>query len=167
LYINRGTARHFVKDNTLFNVFAWGGECFSNRSGNFFRKIRDFDLKLYGNHVIRYSLVPHSADFRLGDYHRTVAVKNFPPISKITPCNKAIPREKTFFCLENENLSVSDIIHENGGICLRCFENSGVSLTKVSIDRFDNKMDVTIRSLDNEKLGKIGKYQIFNIQLRR
>jgi hypothetical protein len=59
-YFNSGTTKHWVEDNVLANVLAWGGDNFSNRDAGLWEYVKKYDLRLRGTHVIEYSLCIHS-----------------------------------------------------------------------------------------------------------
>ena len=65
VYINRGTARHWVRDGVLANTLAWGGNDWSNRihRGLWAKLIaqHNYNLNLNGRQVIEYSLIPFGA----------------------------------------------------------------------------------------------------------
>jgi hypothetical protein len=57
-YVNRGTAKHWVRDGVIANVLAWGGNSIGNRDELFWDESK-YDVRLYGKQKIQYSLIPY------------------------------------------------------------------------------------------------------------
>jgi hypothetical protein len=80
-YLHQGTFKHWVKDQTLVNLFAWGEE--TNAIGD--RMGRDnwaksFDQRLRGKHTIHSAIYPHMGDWRAAGLPAVARFFAMPPV---------------------------------------------------------------------------------------
>lgn len=79
-FFHQGTYKHWVTDNILVNLFAWGENTdrIGNRQG-WERWLKSFDSRLSGMHEIHCAIYPHNGDWRAADVVAAAPAYHHPP----------------------------------------------------------------------------------------
>ncbi len=130
-YINMGTPKHWIHDNVIANVFAWGaqGRQFTNRMMK--EWVKDLDLRLDGKQVFNYSIYPHEGDWK--DAKVPIIAKSYcEPLLGFQvkgDNNTTSPSEISLFTLEPINMIPTSIQRTEKGIHCRFYETFGDTTT--------------------------------------
>ncbi len=110
-YFHQGTFKHWVKENTLFNLFAWGEE--TNAIGDrFWREnwAKSFDQRLNGRHTIHAALYPHPGDWRTADVIGAAQSYNTPPLAFVAERHPGdLPSQLNLFALQARELAPTGV----------------------------------------------------------
>jgi hypothetical protein len=94
-FLHRGTFKHWVSDNALYNLFAWGEE--TNAIGDrIYREnwAKSFDQRLNGIHTIRTAVYPHEGDWRAGQVVGEASSYSASPYGVLTTCHAGALRPR-------------------------------------------------------------------------
>jgi len=110
VYINRGTVKHWVKDDVIANVLAWGSKTFDNRIHfDFWTQKQQYDIRLYGKQNIEYFLIP-SGTFNGSQIVHDVNDLVFPVFSAKGK------GQKSFYKSTNNDLAVTAVFEKDGQV---------------------------------------------------
>ena len=123
-YFHQGTIKHWVKDQTLINLFAWGEDtdAIGNRIG-MYRWPKTFDQRLDGSHTIQYSIYPHYGDWRSGDVIGMARSFNNPQLALVKDPEKSgnLPPEMDLFQIMSQDQIATAIKMENSELLCRLY----------------------------------------------
>lgn len=112
-YINRGTIKHWVRNGTIANVLAWGGNHFDNRMHfDFWTGQQDYDLRLYGSQRVEYWLIPH------GRFDGVTVVRDAMALAAPAFVVKG-GGEKSFYAVQHQDLAATAVFHQDGELWAR------------------------------------------------
>ena len=126
-YLHQGTIKHWVKDRTLVNLFAWGEntDAIGNRMG-LERWPKTFDQRLDGCHTIRYSIYPHPGDWRTGKVIQMARSVTQPPLPFLNEGHSGgkLPPQIDLFQIENPDHIATAVKVENSDLLCRLYSVS-------------------------------------------
>lgn len=134
--MNHGTLKHWVKNDVLAMVLAWGQNSndFSNRLQR--RWAKPFDLRLKGTQIIRYSIYPHSGNWKSAGIADWAMAQIHPPIAVLQDNNRSgnLPPEINLLHIKSLNTIPTSIRYEKGKLVCRFYEGYGNHAASVKID---------------------------------
>ena len=81
-FFHQGTPKHWVNEDTLVNLFAWGEDTDAIHNGlGHNRWLKSFDQRLNGSHRIDSAVYVHTGNWRTGAVAEAALAYNFPPVS--------------------------------------------------------------------------------------
>jgi len=165
-YFNRGTTKHWIKDRALANVFAWGGNKFSNRHPGLWEHVDKYDLRLTGEHTIEYALFPHPGDYRGGNVpreaqHYAVPLCAYASKKALPPASSA----KMGIDLAPVNLICTAVLPDANGLKLRVYEAFGKAVKQSDLRHSPGFSHCTIFNLSGRRINTIHPFQICTIHL--
>jgi hypothetical protein len=163
--MNRGTLKHWVKDNVLAMVVAWGQNSndFSNRLHRYWSK--PFDLRLKESQVIRYSIYPHAGDWRTANVPDWAMAMTNPPISLFQDTKHAgkLPPKSTLLQIKNANVIPTSVRNEKGRLICRFYEGHGKSVAELNCVKEGTRKKFSAKDLSGKSIRKITPYKIGEI----
>jgi alpha-mannosidase len=122
-YFHKGTFKHWVKNNTLVNLFAWGEE--TNAIGS--RMWRPdwnkcFDQRLNGTHTIETALYPHAGDWRAAEVNAAAQSFGTPLFVSVEERHEgSLPSSLNLLNIANPQVSATMVKAENGALVCRAY----------------------------------------------
>ncbi len=166
--VNQGTLKHWVKDNVLAMVIAWGKNSndFSNRLHRYWSK--PFDLRLKGTQVIRYSIYPHAGDWKSANIPDWAMAMTRPAtgVYQDTKHSGNLPPALTLLQIKNENIIPSSIRAEKGKIICRYYEGHGKSVASLNCSSNGARKKFIMNDLSGKVIHKIAPYKIGEISVK-
>lgn len=161
-YINKGTPKHWVRNGVMANVIGWGGNKFTNRHHLMWLKYTQYDLKLYGSHVVSYSIYPHKNDCSQAKVVNIAQNLSFPLLAFLeNGHNGSLKREESFFKLSPDSLVTTSIRSLGGKVNCRVYNVGEKTSPKVKGAELIRICDLSGRQID-----EIEKFQIANLVIR-
>lgn len=116
VYVNRGTIKHWIKDDVIANVIAWGSNIFGNRIHfDFWTSKQQYDINVYGKHTIEYFLIPQ------GKFDGSSIVRQVSDVT--TPVFMTNGKgEKSFYELKDNGYDVTAMYEDNGQLWTRGYK---------------------------------------------
>ena len=167
-YFHHGTIKHWVKDQTLINLFAWGEDtdAIGNRMG-IYRWPKTFDQRLDGLHTIKYSIYPHAGDWRMGNVIQMARSITNPPLPFIKAANGSgdLPPQKGLFQIGNPDHIATAIKMENSDFLCRLYS---VSLKEEPVQIQVHGLEIKeITMISGETTQNLAPYKIGKILLKK
>jgi hypothetical protein len=159
-YLHQGTLKHWVKDNVLTNLFAWGEDtdAIGNRLGRG-RWPKAFDQRLTGRHTIRAALYPHAGDWRAADVVGVARSFVYPPLAFLTTTRDGqLPASLDVFELSGSHLAATAIMVEARQVMCRFY--SYASQPQPVELRLEKMKLAGLSALAGDPLDEIGPFQI-------
>lgn len=116
VYVNKGTTKHWINNNVMANVVAWGGNHFSNRMHwKAWTSCPQYDLRLYGKQKIEYYLIPCD---------RFDAAKIIHTVDRIiAPVYLSKGKgENSFYQVKNKDLKITAVYSKENNVWLRGYK---------------------------------------------
>jgi hypothetical protein len=137
VYVNRGTVKHWVDNNVIANVIAWGSCILDNRIHfDFWTQKQQYDIRLYGRHKIEYYLIP----FGEFDGNKIVRTVN----DAVSPVFMTKGRgNRSFYNVPDDNIAVTAIYAQDKQVWMRGYK------------------------MPSNKISSYRNFEIFNQQLDR
>ena len=116
VYVNRGTVKHWVKDDVIANVIAWGSNTFGNRIHfDFWTEKQQYDIRVYGKQKIEYFLIPQ------GEFDGGAIVRQVSDV--VTPVFVANGKgSKSFYDMGGCNCEVTSVYEKGGQTWMRGYK---------------------------------------------
>ena len=164
-YLNRGTTKHWLQNDVLANVLAWGGNWFSNRHPGIWEYVRKYDIRLYGKHTLEYTIYVHGDECLNGLVPLTAEAFGSPLKAIQTSSHSGVLAESDgIMTIGAENIVTTAVSRDpdSGDLYCRCFESCGreTSLEQLGID---SRHRVELFGFRGEKIQSIRPYQIFEM----
>src|SRR5207244_9220610 len=109
-YFHQGTLKHWVVDQVVVNLFAWGEEtdAIGNRM-DMTRWPKCFDQRLRGTHKIQTAIYPHRGDWRSANVIGAARSYGMPPLAYVADAHPGkLPADMNVFELaDNEIVSTA------------------------------------------------------------
>jgi alpha-mannosidase len=164
-YLDQGTLKHWVKDDTLVNLFAWGEhtDAIGNRL-DLVRWPKCFDQRLRGRHVIHTAVYPHSGDWRSADVIG-VARSYGTPLSAVQTERHAgpLPRQCTLLKLTDAELVATSVQVEADELLCRLYSIKP-QRTALAAELHGLRV-VGLQSIAGQALQEIGPFQIAHLRM--
>lgn len=167
-YLNRGTTKHWVRDRTIVNLLAWGGNQFSNRNPGLWENVNKYDIRLYGVYIIECSLYIHSGDWVEGGVPRVAELYLNPLKEHWAPSHKGkLPERYGIFEIKSPNIVTTAVQRGdvNGSLKCRVFETCGREISRENVELVSEFKGVNFKSLSGNDISSIKPYQIVEIEL--
>jgi alpha-mannosidase len=167
-YFNLGTTKHWIRNNVLANVLAWGGNRFSNRHPGLWEYVDKYDLRLHGSHTIEYAIYPHPGDYRTGNVPRAAQDFTVPLCACVSGASpKTADDEPAGFNLMPKNLVCTAVLPNEKGMALRVYESHGREVGCNEISRSPGFAGCAVLDLGGRAIRTIEPFQICTIQVNR
>jgi hypothetical protein len=165
-YLHAGTGKHWVKDSTLVNLFAWGEdtEAIGSRLWRY-NWPKSFDQRLNGTHTIRSALYPHSGTWRSADVmgiSRNFGMK--PLCVPGVPQKGILPNTSAVLTIKDPGVCVTSVRSEASQLVCRLF-STALKPLKVRVASRLLKPE-GLSSLKGEVLEELKPYHIGELRLR-
>jgi alpha-mannosidase len=167
-YFHQGTIKHWVKDQMLVNLFAWGEDtdAIGNRIG-IYRWPKTFDQRLDGRHTIKYSIYPHQGDWRFGNVSTMARSYINPPLPFIKAANSggSLTAQMELLQIQNPDHIVTAIKVENSDLLCRLYS---VSLNEEPVKILAKGLEIKeLTAISGEVTKKLAPYKIGKILLKK
>ena len=165
-YFHQGTIKHWVKDNTLVNLFAWGEH--TDAIGNRLDPVRwpkCFDQRLRGAHTLHAAIYPHTGDWN--DAGLVAAARSFgtPPLAFATGSHPGeLPDHLNLLQFTDPRIATTSVRVQDGKIVCRLY-----SLRKRPVAvpvKSKSLQPLGLKSLTGESIGEIRPFQIAHLELK-
>lgn len=167
--VNHGTLKHWVKNNVLAMVLAWGQNSndFSNRLHRYWSK--PFDLRLKGTQVIRYSIYPHAGDWKTANIPDWAMAMTNPANAFFQDKSHSgkLPPELTLLQIKNENIIPSSIRYEKGKLICRFYEGHGKSVGSLNCITKGARNKSPVKDLSGKTINIIAPYKIGEVSFKK
>jgi alpha-mannosidase len=165
-YFHKGTFKHWVKDNTLVNLLAWGEE--TNAIGSrMWREnwVKCFDQRLTGSHRIETALYPHTGDWRSGAVWAAAESFGTPLFASVAERHEGgLPSSLSLLNIENPQIAATMVKAEAGEIMCRVY-SLGTETT--ALDLAANGLTVSsLQALDGSPISDVRPFQIGLVSLK-
>lgn len=140
VFVNRGTVKHWVEDDLMANVLAWGSNHFTNRTHwNHWISRPQYDIHLYGKQKIEYYLIPFDGfnASKIISYVEDITAPVF-----ITPGKG----EKSFHNIDNMDLQTTTFYFREEKIWVRGYKIPSSDKSKFrDFEIFDQPLEQLIK----------------------
>ncbi len=169
-YFNAGTPEHFVDDNVLRNIVAWGAETdnFNSRVYGSMKYPKIFDLSLRGRYYYRWAVMPHSYGMSAGELTALYRSWMEPPLATITKTGNGELKPMKNYVTIGSNLVPVSVEKENKGkkeIKIMVFEPNGKN-AEIKVRSSFQKVRTSAELLDGRKIKSLSPHKIGWIKLR-
>jgi hypothetical protein len=165
-YLHQGTFKHWVKDNTLVNLFAWGEE--TNAIGDRMGRenwAKCFDQRLRGRHTIHSALYPHAGDWRAAGLPAAARIYAMPPVGCIVELHDGhLPSCLRLLQLTESGVMSTGIRTDDTQIICRLYAFSDKTVP-VSIEA-DRLRVSSLQTLAGEPVSELRPFQIGMLTLQ-
>ena len=164
-YFHKGTFKHWVKEDTLVNLLAWGEE--TDAIGSRMWRVnwaKCFDQRLDGKHVIETALYPHSGNWREAEIPAAAQSFGTPLFTLQAEQHQgSLPSELNILHLAQSELSATVVKVEDQELICRLVSLAEQPVT-AAIE--SEKLNVsTMQTLAGETISDIKPFQIAVLQL--
>lgn len=167
-YFNTGTTKHWVEENALANVLAWGGNWFSNRHPGIWEYVKKYDLRLFGRHTVEASLCLHDGDWRQANAHRLAEERANPlAVCWDHPHAGRMRSAKGLMEIHSPHLGLSAVLRGRAarGIACRLYEAQGTHEDIAGLG-IDSPLRMhSVRNLAGERVKSIGPFAIVELEM--
>jgi len=162
-YMNKGTPKCWVKNSTIANILAWGGEGnqFTNRMMQ--KWVKELDLRLDGKQTFYYSIYPHKGTWQEAGVP-IIAKSYSEPLLGFQAQgngNDVLPPEISLFTFQSANIIPTSIQRTEEGLKCRFYETFG-KLTELQL-----KLAKEWQVSQTIPLKKVLPFQIFEIEIKK
>jgi len=164
-YINKGTPKHWVRNNVIANLLAWGGTKITNRCTAKVWWNKEFDLRLCGNHTFNYSVFCHNGDWIGGDVANEARRYIEPLIPFPTSSHVGrLPNSLELLNIGSKSIMSTAVQRIKNGMRVRMYETCGKTVQPdVEMNSLFNKIEST--TLRGENVEMVKPFQIVHIDL--
>lgn len=159
-YLHQGTIKHWVSENTLYNLFAWGE--YTDAIGNRLDMVRwpkCFDQRLRGTHTIHAAIMPHAGDWRAAGLVSTARSYTMPPIAVAADSHAGtLPSAMTVMRIENPEIAATAVRVEDDQVLCRLY--SVAKHNTILEANIQGLRQVQLTSLMGKTLDAVNPYQI-------
>ena len=164
-YFHLGTGKHWVRDDVLVNLFAWGEETEAIGSRMWRQNwLKCFDQRLTGSHTIRAALLPHAGDWRSA--HIVTAARGFGAEPLSIPCGAQdghLPPAETILSMRSPGACVTAVFPSESELRCRMYNaGPGLLAPRYAAKRFSRGQ---LFSLKGERLKSLRPFQIGEMRL--
>ena len=166
-YFNQGTVKHWVRDNVIANVLAWGheGNQFSSRMNTHW--IKNMDLRLKGTHTIEYSIFPHAGDWQKANVPDVARRVSGSLVAHQTSVHSAkLPGRQGILEIGPKNLMATSVQAVRGGLSCRLYDNFGKKTTP-KLKLGNGVTNSCLESLTGENISQLNPFQIGQVRVKR
>ena len=118
VYVHRGNVKHWVENDVIANVLAWGDNQFTNRLHWDWIEYTEYDIRLYGKQKIEYYIIP------LGGFDGNKITHMVADI--ISPVHIQNGQgSKSFYSIDDNSLATTAIYIKNGQVYVRGYKMPG------------------------------------------
>jgi len=163
-YFHTGTCKHWVHENTLANLLAWGEhtDAIGNRLDTIYWG-KNFDQRLRGSHAIRYALYPHGRSAGFGGIARAALAWNtrFPAYRSDSGAGR-LPEELSLLSIQNKGFTATSVFAEGEGVACRLFSTSRreqkleYSSSRISLTRLESIKGDPLRTVSPFQIARAG-----------
>jgi len=157
-YFHQGTLKHWVENNVLYNLFAWGEntEAIGSRMWRY-NWPKAFDHRLEGTHEIYYSIYPHSSNWKNNVCEVAKSV-NEEPLALFGSGNGSCEPEKQLLQL-NGGLNGTSIFYEDNNVKCRLYRYSD------RLEKLMGSLNYTLKDLKGDEVNDLNVFQIGFLEL--
>ena len=164
-YFQQGTLKHWVKDDTLVNLFAWGEH--TDGIGNRLDLVRwpkCFDQRLRGKHAIHTAVYPHPGDWRSADVIGAARSYNTPPVAVQTERHAGpLPTQRTLLTLADAEMVATSVQVKGSELLCRLYSVKA-QRTALAAEMQGLRLGL-LQSIASEALQEIKPFQIAHLYL--
>lgn len=164
-FLHTGTFKHWVSDNALYNLFAWGEE--TNAIGDrIWREnwAKSFDQRLNGTHTIRTAVYPHAGNWRTGQVARAASSYRASPFGVVTTAHAGeLPPRQDFVSIPESDLVATSVRLAGSVVSCRMYSVANQPLIP-SLELGGLSMS-SIRTLDGKTVSEIEPGKIVGVDL--
>jgi hypothetical protein len=162
-FFHQGTPAHWVSQNTLFDLLAWGEDTDAIHNGlGRNRWLKSFDQRLNGSHTINSALYIHSGDWQAGGVATAVLAYNHPPLPVLTDSHAgSLPLEADILHLGEPGLIASAVFCRDDQVICRAYNAGNQSVQGES--HLDGLRNITLQTIAGKSTSSLSPYQIGEI----
>jgi hypothetical protein len=159
-FFHRGTQKHWVRDDTLVRLIAWGEDTDAIHNGlGRDRWLKSFDQRLNGSHRIESAIYVHTGDWRVGNVAQAALAYTHPPVATLTGSHAgALPTESNIMRLAESDLIATAVFTRNEQVVCRVF-STGEQITEVHT-YLDGLREEAFHSIRGEAISNLAPFQI-------